>query len=109
MDPNYNPGKEPSLYAFWAGSVTGPFVHILAIAHVLLWGLLSSIFGSVVSSSVLTQSCTAQTLVKIREIFQLMNYRQQYCPSCICLRWPLGWFGEASSLTITMTTIITMQ
>ena len=55
IDPDYNPVKDSSLYAFWAGSVTGPFVHILAIAHVLLWGLLSSIAGSVVSSSVITQ------------------------------------------------------
>ena len=41
---------EPILYAYWAGSVIGPFVHILAIAHVLLWGLPSSVVGSIVST-----------------------------------------------------------
>ena len=41
---------ESNLYGLWAGSVIGPFVHILAIAHVLLWGLPSSVVGSVVST-----------------------------------------------------------
>ena len=41
--------KESYLYAYWAGSVIGPFVHMLAIAHVLLWGLPSSVVGSIVS------------------------------------------------------------
>ena len=41
--------EESYLYAYWAGSVIGPFVHILAIAHVLLWGLPSSVVGSIVS------------------------------------------------------------
>ena len=41
---------ESDLYSLWAGSVIGPFVHILAIAHVLLWGLPSSVLGSVVST-----------------------------------------------------------
>ena len=41
---------ESDFYSFWAGSVIGPFVHILAIAHVLLWGLPSSVVGSVVST-----------------------------------------------------------
>ena len=40
---------EDDYYAYWAGSVIGPFVHILAIAHVLLWGLPSSVVGSIVS------------------------------------------------------------
>ena len=41
--------EESYLYAFRAGSMIGPFVHFLAIAHVLLWGLPSSIVGSIVS------------------------------------------------------------
>ena len=43
--------QKSNFYAYWAGSVIGPFVHILAVAHVLLWGLPSSIVGSVVSCS----------------------------------------------------------
>ncbi|CAI8005306.1 hypothetical protein GBAR_LOCUS4136 [Geodia barretti] len=39
--------EESYLYAFRAGSMIGPFVHFLAIAHVLLWGLPSSIVGSI--------------------------------------------------------------
>ena len=41
---------ESALYAYWAGSVIGPFVYILAIAHLLLWGLPSSVVGSIVST-----------------------------------------------------------
>ena len=43
--------QKSNFYAYWAGSVIGPFVHILAVAHVLLWGLPSSIVGSIVSCS----------------------------------------------------------
>ena len=46
---DFKPSEESDLYAFWAGSVMGLFVHILAIAHVLLWGLPSSVVGSIVS------------------------------------------------------------
>ena len=41
--------EESYLYAYWAGSVIGPFAHMLAVAHVLLWGLPSSVVGSIVS------------------------------------------------------------
>ncbi|CAI8044894.1 hypothetical protein GBAR_LOCUS24864 [Geodia barretti] len=46
-DEVFENDDESNLYAFWAGSVIGPFVHILAIAHVLLWGLPSSVVGSI--------------------------------------------------------------
>ena len=36
-------------YAFWAGSVIGPVVCILAVVHALLRGLPSAIVGSIVS------------------------------------------------------------
>ena len=36
-------------YAFWAGSVIGPIVCILAVVHALLWGYPSAIVGSIVS------------------------------------------------------------
>ena len=51
LNSNFDPGEESQLYAYWAASVIGPFVHILAIAHVLLWGQRDSIVGSIVSSS----------------------------------------------------------
>lgn len=33
----------------WTLSVIGPLLHILALAHVMLWGRPSSILGSIVS------------------------------------------------------------
>ena len=33
LDSSYNPGEQSHLYALWAGSVIGPFVHILVIVH----------------------------------------------------------------------------
>ena len=50
-DNDFFSDQKSVLYAYWAGSVIGPFVHILAVAHVLLWGLPSSIVGSIVSCS----------------------------------------------------------
>ena len=35
-DSSFDPGDEPNLYAFWAASVIGPVVHILAVVHALL-------------------------------------------------------------------------
>ena len=50
LDPDSDAGEGPEFYALWAGSVIGPFVHILALVHVLLWGLPSSVVGSIVSA-----------------------------------------------------------
>ena len=35
-DDSFDPGDEPTHYAFWAASVIGPVVHILAVVHALL-------------------------------------------------------------------------
>ena len=43
---------EADFYAYWAGSVVGPFLHILAVVHALLWGFPGSIVGSIVSTPV---------------------------------------------------------
>ena len=40
----------PNLYPFWAGSFVGPFLHILAVIHALLWGFPGSILGTIVST-----------------------------------------------------------
>ena len=45
---------DSTLYAYWAGSVIGPFVCILAVAHALLWGFPSAIVGSIVSYTIVT-------------------------------------------------------
>ena len=50
-DAEFYDDQKSAFYGYWAGSVIGPFLHILAVAHVLLWGLPSSIVGSVVSCS----------------------------------------------------------
>ena len=41
---------DPDRYAFWAASVVGLFLHILAVAHAMLWGFPGSIIGSIVST-----------------------------------------------------------
>ena len=38
-----------NLYPYWAGSFVGPFLHILAVIHALLWGFPGSILGTIVS------------------------------------------------------------
>ena len=48
FDPEYEVDNSAN-YAFWAGSVIGPIVCILAVAHALLWGFPSAIVGSIVS------------------------------------------------------------
>ena len=48
LDPDYEVDDNAN-YAFWAGSVIGPIVCILAVAHALLWGYPSAIVGSIVS------------------------------------------------------------
>ena len=35
-DDSFDPGDEPNLYAYWAASVIGPVVRILAVVHALL-------------------------------------------------------------------------
>ena len=47
-NPDYKPDHN-SLYPYWAGSVLGPIVYILAVVHALLWGFPSAILGSIVS------------------------------------------------------------
>ena len=55
-DKDFNPGDEPGLYPFWAASVVGPVLHLLAAAHALLFpailrGVPGSIVGSIVSKA----------------------------------------------------------
>ena len=54
--PGYKPGDSFN-YPYWAGSVLGPIVYILAVAHALLWGFPSSIVGSIVSAFIEWKSC----------------------------------------------------
>jgi len=48
-DPNYNLGDDYTNYPYWAASVVGPVVYILAVIHALLWKQLSGVVGSIVS------------------------------------------------------------
>ena len=48
-DPDYKPGDSIN-YPYWAGSVLGPIVYILAVIQTLQQGFSSSIVGSVVSA-----------------------------------------------------------
>lgn len=45
--------RDDGLNGLWGISVIGPLLHVLALAHVTLWGKLSSLFGSLVSLSLL--------------------------------------------------------
>ena len=51
LNPDYEVDDDNN-YAFWAGSVIGPIVCILAVVHALLWGFPSAIVGSIVSYTV---------------------------------------------------------
>ena len=51
LDPDYEVDDSFN-YAFWAGSVIGPVVCILAVVHALLWGFPCAIVGSIVSYTV---------------------------------------------------------
>ena len=58
IDSSYNPGEEPDLYAFWAVSVIGPIVYIVAVLHAVLWSYPGSICGSIVSTHTHTHTHT---------------------------------------------------
>ena len=50
---DYNPGDEPTLYAYWAASVIGPVVHGLALIYALMFynkviTLIGRIIGTIV-------------------------------------------------------------
>ena len=53
----------PYLYWGWTVSIGGPVVYLLAVAHAVMWTRISSILGSVVSKSVLTDMGTAHILL----------------------------------------------
>ena len=87
VDSKFDPGEESQLYAYWAGSVIGPFVHILAIVHVLLWGQRDSIVGSIVSSS------TKYKIIIVKDLSFHLNYLTD---SCYCHYVPVScrfWHG----------------
>ena len=54
IDEDFNPGDEPTLYAYWAASVIGPVVHGLALVYALMFfnkviSLIGRIIGTIVS------------------------------------------------------------
>ena len=57
-DKSYDPGDEPNLYAYWVASVVGPVLHILALAHALLFpAILRGVPGAIVGSIVSIPTC----------------------------------------------------
>ena len=81
---------ESYLYPYWAGSVLGPIVYILAVVHALLWGYPSAIVGSVVSLDIeqqiyyrdacytLNSSHVTHNIVLFISL-TVNNFRQPFC------------------------------
>ena len=64
-DEDFNPGDEPTLYAYWAASVIGPVVHGLALVYALMFfnkviTLIGRIIGTIVSLQHFLLCCHVQ-------------------------------------------------